>query len=272
MKKTAATVIALMILCTTSVFALNISEKAHYVGGSDTISVEYSGYTQNAQATMLAYDVSNLSVPLPETPLEDITRTPIIGISQKSADGSFSFTVPTNFSGRIVLLIGGEGETPIRVLLEVDGGTVYNVAVPGMVEKDFNAGGSIYTLKDGDTVTLSGGAKIMNALIDASQGSVVTGSTVLCGKIGFNENGEIYASADSVLKMTAPSAKEGTINYGFLKKTAVSKGESEKTFVFDISGRDSLSKTITFDPIYEGEVQFGFVMQNVPEDVTITLR
>ena len=234
--------------------------------------MEYIGYTEDSQATMLAYDVSGIETPLPETPLKDIKQTPIIGISQKRANGTFSFTVPSGFSGRIVLVIGGEGETPIRVLLEVDGGTVYNVAVPGMVEKDFNADGSIYTLKDGDTVTLSGNAKIMNALIDASQGSVVTGTTTLSGKIGFNENGEIYASADSVLKMTAPSVKEGKVNYGFLKKTAVSQGESEKTFVFDVSGRGEISKTITFAPVYEGDVQFGFICQNVPEDVTITLK
>ena len=140
MKKIVGIIVAFTMLFTMA-SALEFGQGTGYDETTGRVVAVYTGYSYN-QATMLAYDVTNVEGATVDTAFVDTTTTPIVGIDQKTADGSFSFPIADDFSGKIVLMIGGTDETPIKMLLSINEGNVEKIVfVCGDVNGDGVANG-----------------------------------------------------------------------------------------------------------------------------------
>ncbi len=120
MKKFVGIIAALAMLCSVASAAELTLGSSQYDEANQKIVAIYTGYTAGTQATMLAYDVTDIDGASIDTEFVDTTTTPIMGIDQYDASGNFEFPIPEDFEGKIAIRIGGaDVETPIKALVEV---------------------------------------------------------------------------------------------------------------------------------------------------------
>ena len=217
-KLMAAAVAAAMVLgSTAAVGALEFGENTGYKEGTKTVVALYTGYTEYAQATMLAYDVSGIEGATAMTEFVDNTTTPIMGIDQKTADGTFEFPVDENYSGKMVLMVGGTDEEPIRMLLDINGGQVETIT---FICGDVNGDG-VADDKDASLIMISttGGSK-------AGGGKYEIGGTIASGIICGDVNGDGVADdkdASLIMISTTGGSKAGGGKYEIGESATIKK-------------------------------------------------
>ena len=131
----------------------NVDQKAM------TVSFKYAGIAEGAQATMLAYEVTDAMIteatPIPAYVNE--ATTPIKGIDQEGVDADgFSFKVAEGYTGKIVVKIGGTDMEPAAFLVEFKAATQTVTVLWG----DVNGDGSIDVGDASDIIkAITGGQK-----------------------------------------------------------------------------------------------------------------
>lgn len=266
--------ILVLIVPTLTVSAFEFTSETAYNEESSTILAVYTGY-EYSQATMMCYDVTGIGSATAETAFIDMEATPIIGLWQQLSNGSFEFPVASDFSGKVVLMIGGKTETPIRMLLNIKEGEI--ITIDDVISADFDAKGTKRVLvNETDNVEITNNAKLMNAVIDAREGCVIIGDARLSGTIVFTETGEVDPLAGETIKMTATATDEkGGTNYGFIVKEEFDGTQADKHYI-TIKAE---SATKTGNRVYdfnvaglEGATRFKIVITNVPSGTTLTVQ
>ncbi len=270
MKRIASLIITLLIIISLSATAfaeVGFSDNfIEYDAEAGIISVSYTGYTEEYEASAVVYDVTKVKDPTVNTEYIDEATTPIIAIMQESADGTFDLNIKNDYTGRVILVIGSMDGSSVRTLLKIEDGTIRSIVIPKEVLADFDADGSMTVLGPEDTVTVKNGL-LKNAVIDATEGAVEIGTTSVTGKIRFNLNGKITAEpGDTVMLQSVVS--EGKRNIGFVKGFKLN-GEYDISLVVTASnGRTWSAKYATKDII--GNALISAAIQNVPIEETIT--
>lgn len=117
MKKIIGIVLALCMLFTMASAATIDAATATPDTTEYTVAITYEGLDSTAQATMLAYEVDD-NATLEDFPaFVDTETTPIVGIDQSVADGSFSFKVADGYVGTIAVMIGGTDVAEPKAML-----------------------------------------------------------------------------------------------------------------------------------------------------------
>jgi hypothetical protein len=84
-----------------------------------TVTVNYAGIADGAQATLLAYKVADTATADAIPAYVDEETTPIVGIDQEVEDGQFTFKVADDFRGKIAVKVGGtDVDAPVAFLVE----------------------------------------------------------------------------------------------------------------------------------------------------------
>lgn len=254
-----------------SVSALEITKDAANDENGAIVTI-YSGYNSESEGTLLVYDVSGKDNPDINVNLVDST-TPIIAIDQKAADGSFTFKAPSAFTGKAVMIIGGEGETPLRALLNIENGKIAAITIPDEITADFDAENAERVLEGGKFISIAQGVLLKNAKIDATDGYVMYGPTKLTGKLIFNDKGQLDVSAGNFAKL------ENGTNTGFLHKYTLKGTETKYTINLVASGtyngKDiNSAAAVDFDfggKSYKGNTLFKIIVQNVPNGISVDM-
>ena len=266
--------IFLLIVSTLTVSAFEFTSETAYNEESSTVLAVYTGY-EYSQATMMCYDVTSIGGATAETDFIDMEATPIIGLWQQLSNGSFEFPVTNDFSGKVILMIGGKTETPIRMLLNIKEGEI--ITIDDVISADFDAKGAKRVLvSETDNVEITNNAKLMNAVIDAREGCVIIGDARLSGTIVFTETGEVDPLTGKTLTMTAPATDEkGGTNYGFIAKEEFDGTQASRHCITIKAESDTKTGSRVYDfnvDGFEGETRFKIVITNVPSGTTLTVQ
>lgn len=261
--------LTIVLLLTATVCHAAIDETTTYDKTNSKIVIEYSGYA-NEEMAVLVYDVTGIEGATKDTLWESLGKTPIIGIDQSVADGSFEIPVASDFTGSVVILLSGGTSDTVRMLMNITEG------IPDSITVDYDAKNEQRTLADGEQITIAQGATLRNAMIDASLGQVVWGNTTITGNMLFDASGSLDAALESTVKLQAHNGSGG-INQGFIKKHTLSGSESNYTVTLRASGTAdgktyNSTKDVVFDfgsNAYTGTARFKIIVKNVPEGITI---
>ena len=234
------------------------------------ITIKYSNYT-NEQISAFVYDITNVEDADINTEFIDKETTPIIGVEQKLATGSFIIPVDKNLSAKVIIMIAGELSSSSRFLLEIVDG------IPYSIETDYDAKNLKRILGSSENVEIGKGASLKNAVIDATEGAVIMNDAVLTGKIVFNANGEIDVNEGDTVKISGVyDVNTGTTKQAFMQKAQISNGDSSYTFSIDTYENGEYIKTtqksIEFEPIYEGTALFGIGIYNIPDGIELICK
>ena len=279
MKKIISLIMALSLL-STFVFAADFGGGTGYDKDNNKITVTYTGYA-NEEMTVLVYDVTDIEGATKETLFDSLSQTPVVGIDQSVATGSFDIPLASGFTGKVVIVLGGETANPVRMLLVIENSEITEIVIPDAITEDFDAQGTKRVLGVGESITIANGAKLMNAIIDARQGTFKIGDTTVTGVAKFNAKGQIDTVLGEIVKLVSAAAEDGTTNNGFIKKDKINKEMGSYTVTLTASGTDSNGTDFTdkthevvfnFEPIYSGEANFNVIVKNVPAGVTITAQ
>lgn len=162
MKKIVGLILALCMLCTVA-SAATVTGSATASDLTDmTVTVTYAGLASDAQATLFAYKVADTATATAIPAYVDETTTPIVGIDQEAADGTFTFKVASTFRGKIAVKVGGtDVETPVAFLVEfkdssiavlygdVNGDGKVNATDVGLVLEKANDPDKVFVDKEG---------------------------------------------------------------------------------------------------------------------------
>ena len=201
MKKLIGIILALCMLSTMASAATptisdeNVDQKAM------TVSFKYAGIAEGAQATMLAYEVTDAMIKEKAIPdFVDNTTTPIKGIDQEGVDADgFSFKVAEGYTGKIVVKIGGTDMDPVAFLVEFKKATQRVTFIWG----DVNSDGYVNDL-DGNNILsfYYGGSAVING---TGNFTATPNSISSCA-------GKLEATSASTTYVTVSNSSAGTLN------------------------------------------------------------
>lgn len=236
--------------------------------GQKSINITYSNFS-NEQIGIIVYDVTAVENASSNTEFIDQIQTPVIGIDQSIAKGSFKIPVNMDLEAKVVVKIAGENSGGMSMLIDIAGG------IPTPIEVSYDAKNLEYILAENEQIEISESGILMNAVIDATKGTVLYGDTVLNGRIFFGTAGQIDA-ADTNTTVTLKSkvdGKEGYYNHGFIKKADLSNVSDQYIITLSASRNgEVITKEIPFDVesgVYSGEARFRIGIKNVPDGVEI---
>lgn len=270
-KNTIIVIMAIAVLKTCA-FGLEVTGEVHKNVQSEgtALSFIYQGFEKNAQETLLVYDATETEELKISSQIKDII--------QKQVNGKFYYEIDPEFSGMLMLKIGGTAQNEsLDILLTIENGSVLSMDAPKSELTEQDAMNDIWTLKEEEILTLDNGIVLKNCIIDASCGGVIYGSTSITGKMEFNEEGQLDAKLGRVISLKAPT-DDGKNNYGFLTKQNIEKltlneETNKRSYVFEITdGEKTYSKTIEFDNIYSGNARLGLGIKNVPSGIDLAVK
>ncbi|MBE7011826.1 MAG: hypothetical protein E7415_04050 [Ruminococcaceae bacterium] len=268
MKKIIAAVLTVLSL-STAVFAADYSiTQQDFNRVADEISINYSGHTDEYM-TIFVYDVTDIVDANEETPWDGVENTPIIGLDQAVGNGSFGIKVKPDFTGDVVIVLGGEYGNSTKILLHIENGIPQKIT-----DAEYDAGGDTAVVGDDMKITIQQGNKLLNATISTTGTGKVeymndTAATVtLTGDIFFNEVGEIDAVSEKTVEIRSNN-DDSTYNVGYINKAMI--GADDTSYIIVLTGSNGKSATSTFDvSCLEGEIRVRAGVENVPEGETIT--
>ncbi len=260
MKRIITLLLGIMLVSSTVFGAVNIT---NYTIDNDkrVFSVMYSA-DANDMVSVVAYDVTSIIHPTIDEPYVDEATTPMLGMWQEWSDGQFDLNIKESYTGRLMVVIGAYAEEGDRILLKVENGSVRSITIPNSLSDSFDADTSMKVLTDGDTVTISKDARLTNAIINASEGTLTIGTTSAKGRVSFAANGSITAEAGDTVLLES-QAVDGKRNVGFILGKRFDTPASTRTLTV-IQGNNSQSVTFKNTEIYEGTLVFGTAITNVP--------
>lgn len=236
---------------------------------ADEITVNYSGYS-GEYMTVFVYDVTNVLEASENTPW-NVDNTPIIGLDQAVGEGSFNIKVKPDFTGKVVIVLGGEYGSSTKVLLNVENG------IPEIIDvEDYDAGGDTAVVESGK-VTIRQGKKLINANVSTvGEGKVEyinekSATVTLTGDMSFGNDGEIDALSGKMVTIISESADGQTYDIGYINKATVTA--NDKQYVVTLTSKTGTSVTESFDlNSLEGEIRVRVGVKGVPKDEEITQK
>lgn len=271
MKKIVSVLLAVLML-STIVFGAEYSiTNQDFNRIADEITVNYSGYS-GEYMTVFVYDVTNVLEASENTPW-NVDNTPIIGLDQAVGEGSFNIKVKPDFTGKVVIVLGGEYGSSTKVLLNVENG------IPEIIDvEDYDAGGDTAVVESGK-VTIRQGKKLINANVSTvGEGKVEyinekSATVTLTGDMSFGNDGEIDALSGKMVTIISESADGQTYDIGYINKATVTA--NDKQYVVTLTSKTGTSVTESFDlNSLEGEIRVRVGVKGVPkgEEVTQTVE
>ena len=143
--------------------------------------------------------------------------------------------------------------------------------IPDVITENLDASGlPARVLSGSETVTIESGVKLMNAVIDATNGGAVLvngGATILTGYITFNQDGEVSTEIGKTLKLKAAA------NLGFVQRKEITNDTQTVTMLLTVTSGEYAGavKEVIYDlnGKYSGTAQFRAIVQNVPDGTDI---
>ncbi len=229
----------------------------------DEINIRYSG-NDKEYMTVFVYDVTKINGATNETPW-DVENTPIIGLDQAVGNGTFDVKVKPEYTGDVVIVLGGELGDSTKVFLHIENGVPEQI-----IDAEYNAGGDTTTVGNGKTITIQQGTKLLNATVSTTgSGKVIytndSGSKVdISGEIFFNGAGEIDAASEKTIKLMSNNTDRTTYNVGFVNKTMVTADKTK--YIVELADKNGNKKAqATYDlNCLQGEVRVRVGAKNVP--------
>ena len=272
MKKIVSVLLAVLML-STIVFGAEYSiTNQDFNRIADEITVNYSGYS-GEYMTVFVYDVTNVLEASENTPW-NVDNTPIIGLDQAVGEGSFNIKVKPDFTGKVVIVLGGEYGSSTKVLLNVENG------IPEIIDvEDYDAGGDTAVVESGKVITIRQGKKLINANVSTvGEGKVKyinekSATVTLSGDMSFGNDGEIDALSGKMVTIISESADGQTYDIGYINKATVTA--NDKQYVVTLTSKEGTSVTESFDlNSLEGEIRVRVGVKGVPkgEEVTQTVE
>lgn len=237
----------------------------------DEINIRYSG-NDKEYMTVFVYDVTKINGATNETPW-DVENTPIIGLDQAVGNGTFDVKVKPEYTGDVVIVLGGELGDSTKVFLHIENGVPEQI-----IDAKYDAGGDTTTVGNDKTITIKQGAKLLNATVSTTgSGKVIytndSGSKVdISGEIFFNGAGEIDAASEKTIKLISNNADRTTYNIGFVNKTRVTADKTK--YIVELADKNGNKKAQATYPLnrLQGEVRVRVGAKNVPLGTEIIQR
>lgn len=221
--------------------------------------------------TIFVYDVTKISEASEETPW-NVENTPVIGIDQAIGEGSFNIKVKNDFTGKVVIALGGEYGSSTKVLLDIVNG------IPSIIDTKYDAGGDTAVVENEKSITIQKGKKLINANVSTKGTGKVEyinekdATVTLTGEMSFGNEGEIDALSGKTVKITSNNA-DSTYNIGYINKATVTSDKTQYIVTLTSIDENGLtkSKTVPFDfKDLEGDIRVRVGVENVPVGRTIT--
>ena len=234
---------------------------------SDQLTVRYTGHARE-QMTLFVYDVSGITNATKET-LWDVENMPIIGIDQSMGRGIFVVGIDQNFTGNVIIVLGGERGDATKVLLEIVNG------VPTEIKDAtyYDAKNDKASVGSGKTITIQKDSKLLNAYVSTTGTGAVkyfnedNSSVTITGNMFFDGEGAIDAVSGSTVKVVSENA-DNTYNVGFINRANIAPENTKYIVTLNGSDGKSASKEFTLDSLY-GEVRIRVGAENIPVGVTV---
>ena len=287
MKKIVSALVAVLMLSTVAFGAEYSITNQDFNRVADEITVNYSGHSGEFM-TVFVYDVTSIAEASENTPW-DVDNTPIIGLDQAVGEGSFNVKVKNDFTGKVVIVLGGEYGSSTKVLLNIVNG------VPSIIDAQYDAGGDTAVVENEKSITIQKGNKLLNANVSTiGTGKVeytndANAVITLTGDMSFGNDGEIDAlsgktveivsmsadgqSYDKTVKLISNNADGQTYNVGYINRANVTADKTQ--YVVTLTSKDGKSAIEIFDlNSLEGEIRVRVGVENVPvgEEITQTVE
>lgn len=275
MKKIVSVLLAVLMLSTVAFGAEYSITGQEFDRVADEITVNYSGHS-GEDMTVFVYDVTKISEASEETPW-NVENTPVIGLDQAIGEGSFNIKVKNDFTGKVVIVLGGEYGSSTKVLLNIENG------IPEIIDVDsYDAGGDTAVVENEKSITIQKGKKLLNANVSTKGTGKVEytnekdAKVTLTGEMSFGNEGEIDALSGKTVKITSNNA-DSTYNIGYINKATVTSDKTQYIVTLTSIDENGLtkSKTVPFDfKDLEGEIRVRVGVENVPvgEEITQTVE
>ena len=270
MKKIVSVLLAVLMLSTVAFGAEYSITGQDFDRVADEITVNYSGHS-GEYMTIFVYDVTKISEASEETPW-NVENTPVIGIDQAIGEGSFNIKVKNDFTGKVVIALGGEYGSSTKVLLDIVNG------IPSIIDTKYDAGGDTAVVENEKSITIQKGKKLINANVSTKGTGKVEyinekdATVTLTGEMSFGNEGEIDALSGKTVKITSNNA-DSTYNIGYINKATVTSDKTQYIVTLTSIDENGLtkSKTVPFDfKDLEGDIRVRVGVENVPVGRTIT--
>lgn len=262
MKRVVSFLIALMMVSTVAFGTSYEIKDNSFDRFNDEILISYSGHN-NENMTIFVYEV-------PAGSTKDTVWTEqndVIGIDQAEGNGSFTVKVKDDFTGYVVVALGGELGDSTKVLLKIENGIPESIT-----DAVYDAKGDRADVGEGKKITIQKGNKLLNATVSTSGTGVVeyTNSddkTVsLTGDISFDGNGLIDAVEGKSVEIKIDNGE--TYNIGFIKKATVTE-ENTKCIFTVTSGDKSATKEFELNQL-SGTIRLRAGVSGIPTGESVT--
>lgn len=269
MKKILSLLIIGIMLFSATVYGADyaISDKTSFDRTEDQLTVKYTGHARE-QMTLFVYDVSAVTNATKET-LWNVENMPIIGIDQAMGRGIFVVGIDQNFTGNVIIALGGENGDATKILLEIVNG------VPAEIKDAtyYNAENDKASVGSEKTITIQKDSKLLNAYVSTTGTGAVkyfnedNSSVTITGNMFFDDEGAIDAVSGNTVKVVSENS-DNTYNVGFINRTKIAPENTKYIVTLNGSDGKSASKEFTLDSLY-GEVRIRVGAENIPESVTV---
>ena len=271
MKKIVSVLLAVLMLSTVAFGAEYSITNQDFNRVEDEIIITYLGHS-GEYMTVFVYDVTSIAEASENTPW-NVENTPIIGLDQAIGEGSFNIKVKNDFTGKVVIILGGEYGSSTKVLLNIVNG------IPSIIDAQYDAGGDTAVVENEKSITIQKGNKLLNANVSTiGTGKVeytndANAVITLTGDMSFGNDGEIDALSGKTVKLISNNADGQTYNVGYINRANVTADKTQ--YVVTLTSKDGKSAIETFDlNSLEGEIRVRVGVENVPvgEEITQTVE